>query len=154
MTTELKLPLNSEDIKTFLPHRYPFLLLDRVTAVDMEEKSLKGYKNLSANEEFFNGHFPGNPIMPGVLILEALAQAAGVLGFISSGNRPSDGYLFLYAGVDKVRFKNSAYPGDRLDLEVKILSEKRGIYRLEAKATVEGKLITSAEILCAERKVS
>ena len=153
MSEPIELPLTVETIKKYLPHRYPFLLVDRVTDVNMDELSIKAYKNLSINEEFFNGHFPGNPIMPGVLILEALAQAAGILGFISSANSPADGYIFLYAGVDKVRFKNSAYPGDRLELDVKLLNQKRGIYRLEGTATVDGKLICSAEIMCAERKV-
>lgn len=149
-----ELPLNSEAIKKLLPHRYPFLLIDRITDVNVEEKFAAGYKNLTVNEEFFNGHFPGQPIMPGVLILEAMAQLSGVLGFLNSGNRPEDGYLYLFAGIDNVRFKASAYPGDRIDMTAQVISGKRGIYKVETTAKVEGKLVASATIMCAERKVS
>lgn len=151
---DLKLPMNSEAIKKLLPHRYPFLLLDRVTQVDLEAKTIAGYKNLTANEEFFNGHFPNQPIMPGVLILEAMAQLTGVLGFLISGNRIEDGYLYLFAGIDNARFKKSAFPGDRIDMDARVISGKRGIYKVATAAYVDGELICSADIICAERKVT
>ncbi|BCE03304.1 3-hydroxyacyl-ACP dehydratase FabZ [Marinicellulosiphila megalodicopiae] len=147
----IELPLDHEAIKELLPHRYPFLLVDRITEYEAGT-FLKGYKNVSGNEEFFNGHFPGKAIMPGVLITEALAQVSAVLGFLTSGNRPQDGYLYLFAGIDNVRFKRQVVPGDQLVLESKLISERRGIYKFETKATVDGKVCCSAEILCAERK--
>lgn len=152
--TKPQLPLTIKDIQELLPHRYPMLLLDRVTDIDYELKTIKGFKNLTFNESFFQGHFPGQPIMPGVLILEALAQLTGVLGFSLSGNSHKDGYLYLFAGVDNVRFKQSAYPGDRLDMEAQLIAGKRGIYKVATQAYVDGRLICSAEIMCAERKVS
>ncbi|MFC3853487.1 3-hydroxyacyl-ACP dehydratase FabZ [Salinispirillum marinum] len=145
------LPMDHEQIKTLLPHRYPFLLVDRIIELE-PNKRIVGYKNVSGNEEFFNGHFPGQSIMPGVLILEALAQIGAILGFASSGNRHEDGYLFLFAGIDNVRFKRQVVPGDRLDLELEIISCKRGIYKMESRALVDGELAASADILCAERK--
>lgn len=148
----LQLPLDHEQIKQLIPHRYPFLLVDRVTELD-NGRFIRGYKNVSGNEDFFNGHFPGNAIMPGVLILEALAQLGAILGFAASGNRFEDGYLYLFAGVDNVRFKRSVVPGDRLDLELEIVSGKRGIYKMACKASVDGNLACSADIMCAERKV-
>lgn len=148
----LSLPLSIESIQELLPHRYPFLLLDRVTDY-VEGESIKGYKNVSANEQLFQGHFPGNAIFPGVLICEAMAQLTCVFGFLNSGHRPSDGYLYLFAGLDNVKFKRPVKPGDRLDMEVSFESERRGMLKVSAKAFVEGQLVTSADILCAERKV-
>ncbi|MCH8552330.1 MAG: 3-hydroxyacyl-ACP dehydratase FabZ [Natronospirillum sp.] len=150
---DVKLPLDHEQIKALIPHRYPFLMVDRVT--EMEDGTLiRGYKNVSGNEDFFNGHFPGRAIMPGVMILEALAQLGAILGFASSGNRYEDGFLYLFAGIDNVRFKRSVVPGDRLDLELKIVGGKRGIYKMECRASVDGQLACSADIMCAERQVS
>lgn len=148
----LSLPLSIESIQELLPHRYPFLLLDRVTDY-VEGESIKGYKNVSVNEQLFQGHFPGNAIFPGVLICEAMAQLTCVFGFLNSGHRPSDGYLYLFAGLDNVKFKRPVKPGDRLDMEVSFESERRGMLKVSAKAFVEGQLVTSADILCAERKV-
>lgn len=139
------------DIKTYLPQRYPFLMVDRV--VDMElGKWIKAYKNVTVNEEFFEGHFPGKPIMPGVLIIEALAQAAGVLGFKSQEKKPEDGYLYYFVGADNVRLKRPVVPGDRLMLEAEIVMARRGIYKFQCKASVDGELACEATILCAERK--
>jgi len=139
------------DIKTYLPQRYPFLMVDRV--VDMElGKWIKAYKNVTVNEEFFEGHFPGKPIMPGVLIIEALAQAAGVLGFKSQEKKPEDGYLYYFVGADHVRLKRPVVPGDRLMLEAEIVMARRGIYKFQCKASVDGELACEATILCAERK--
>lgn len=148
----LSLPLSIESIKELLPHRYPFLLLDRVTEYSAGE-SIKGFKNVSANEQLFQGHFPDNAIFPGVLICEAMAQLTCVFGFLNSGHRPSDGYLYLFAGLDNVKFKRPVKPGDRLDMEVMYESERRGMLKVTAKAYVDGQLVTSADILCAERKV-
>jgi len=147
----IEVPLDHEAIKDLLPHRYPFLLVDRVTEYK-EGEYLKAYKNVSGNEEFFNGHFPNKSIMPGVLITEALAQVSAILGFLTTGNRAQDGYLYLFAGIDNVRFKQQVVPGDQLVLESKLISQRRGIFKFETKATVDGKLCCSANILCAERK--
>lgn len=143
--------MNIEEIREYLPHRYPFLLVDRVTELTIGE-SVVAYKNVSINEPFFDGHFPGFAVMPGVLIIEAMAQAAGILGFKTMGKKPSDGSIYLFVGSDKARFKRQVVPGDRLQLEATILSEKRGIWKFECKATVDGELAASATILCADRK--
>ena len=111
--------MNINEIMTLLPHRYPFLLVDRVTEITPNQNIL-AYKNISFNEEVFNGHFPGAPIFPGVMIIEALAQASGILGFVSSGTSADDGKLYLFAGVDKVRFKRPVVPGDKLVLASEI----------------------------------
>lgn len=147
----VQLPLGHEQIQQLIPHRYPFLLVDRVTEIE-GQSVIRGYKNLSANEPFFQGHFPDKAIMPGVLIIEALAQLGAILGFIASGNRYDEGYLYLLAGVDQARFKRSVVPGDRLDLEVEILGGKRGIYKMACQAFVGTELACQAEILCAERR--
>ena len=140
-----------EDIKAYLPQRYPFLMVDRVVEIEMG-KRIKAYKNVTTNEEFFNGHFPAKPIMPGVLIIEALAQAAGVLGFKSQEKLPRDGYLYYFVGADDVRLKRPVVPGDQLVLEAELVTVRRGIYKFQCKATVDGELACEATILCAERK--
>lgn len=140
------------EIRKYLPHRYPFLLVDRVVEL-IEGESIVAYKNITVNEEVFNGHFPNAPVFPGVMIIEAMAQASGILGFKTMGKTPEDGSIYLFAGVDKVRFKRQVVPGDRLQLESTVVSEKRGIWKFECKATVEGELAASATILCADRKV-
>lgn len=139
------------EIKNYLPQRYPFLMVDRVLELELG-KSIKAYKNVTINEEFFQGHFPQKPIMPGVMIIEAMAQAAGVLGFKSQEKLPKDGYLYYFVGADNVRFKRPVVPGDQLTLEAKIITVKRGIYKFECRATVDGELACEATILCAERK--
>lgn len=140
------------EIRQFLPHRYPFLLVDRVTDVQ-PGKSISGFKNVTVNEEFFNGHFPEKPIMPGMLILESMAQLAGILGFHTTGKRPADGYIYLFVGADGVRFKRQVVPGDRLDLYAEAGQFKRNIYKFNCRATVNGELAASAEILVAEQIV-
>lgn len=139
-------------IRKYLPHRYPFLLVDRVVEL-VENESIVAYKNVSINEDIFNGHFPQAPIFPGVMIVEAMAQASGILGFKSQGKTPEDGSLYLFAGVDNVRFKRQVVPGDQLMLESKVVSVKRGIWKFECRATVDGELAASATIMCADRKV-
>lgn len=144
--------MDVQEIRQYLPHRYPFLLVDRV--VELEKgKSIKGYKNISINEEVFNGHFPEMPIFPGVMIVEALAQVSGILGFKTLGQKPEDGYLYLFAGIDNVRFKRQVIPGDRLQLESEVISERRGIWKFSGKASVDGELAASADILCAVKKI-
>jgi len=140
------------EIKKWLPHRYPFLLVDRVLELT-EGESIVAYKNISVNEEVFNGHFPQAPIFPGVMIVEAMAQASGILGFKTIGKTPQDGSVYLFAGADKVRFRRQVVPGDRLQLEAKVVSEKRGIWKFDCIATVDGELAASATIMCADRKV-
>ena len=145
--------MDINQIREYLPHRYPFLLVDRVAELDLEGKSIRAYKNVSINEPFFNGHFPEHPIMPGVLIIEAMAQAAGILGFKMMNMKPSDGTLYYFVGSDKLRFRQPVVPGDQLQLEAKYVSNKRSIWKFECKAIVEGKEVCSAEIICAERKI-
>ena len=139
------------DIQVYLPQRYPFLMVDRVLEIELGKRIL-AYKNVTTNEEFFVGHFPGKPIMPGVLIIEALAQAAGVLGFKSQEKLPKDGYLYYFVGADNVRLKRPVVPGDRLMLEAEILTARRGIFKFQCTASVDGELACEATILCAERK--
>ena len=141
-----------EEIQEYLPQRYPFLLVDRVVEMELG-KSIVAYKNVTINEPFFNGHFPGKPIMPGVLIIEALAQAAGVLGFKSQEKKPADGYLYYFVGADDVRLRRPVVPGDQLRLEARIVTNKKGIFKFDCRATVGDELVGTMTIMCAERKV-
>ncbi|MDA3806522.1 MAG: 3-hydroxyacyl-ACP dehydratase FabZ [Thiomicrorhabdus sp.] len=141
-----------KDIFDYLPHRYPFLLVDRVTEFE-SGKMLKGFKNVTFNEPQFTGHFPGNPIMPGVMIIEAMAQCTGILAFRSQGEKPDGSSLYYLAAVDNCRFRQAALPGDRLDFEVTVLGSKRGIWKFACTTKVDGKVIASADLMCAERKV-
>lgn len=144
--------LDIYQILEHLPHRYPFLLIDRVTEIN-PGVSLTGYKNVSYNEPFFPGHFPQRPIMPGVLILEALAQATGILAFRTVGKVPDGTSLYYFVGIDNARFKQPVQPGDQLELHVEFVKEKRGIWKFIGKATVDGKVVCSADLMCAEREV-
>ncbi|WP_133011918.1 3-hydroxyacyl-ACP dehydratase FabZ [Marinomonas flavescens] len=144
--------MDVNEIRKYLPHRYPFLLVDRVIEINLND-SIVAYKNVTVNEPFFTGHFPNYPVMPGVLIIEAMAQAAGVLGFKTMGKTPEDGSIYYFVGADKARFKRPVVPGDRLQLEAKIITEKRGIWKFECRASVDGELACSATIMCADRKV-
>ncbi|MDH4562095.1 MULTISPECIES: 3-hydroxyacyl-ACP dehydratase FabZ [unclassified Pseudomonas] len=145
--------MDINEIREYLPHRYPFLLVDRVVELDVEGKRIRAYKNVSINEPFFNGHFPQHPIMPGVLIIEAMAQAAGILGFKMLDVKPADGTLYYFVGSDKLRFRQPVLPGDQLILDAKFVSVKRGIWKFDCQASVDGKEVCSAEIICAERKL-
>jgi 3-hydroxyacyl-[acyl-carrier-protein] dehydratase len=138
------------DIRRYLPHRYPFLLVDRVVEVNAGE-SIVAYKNLSINEPFFEGHFPGNPIFPGVLLLEAMAQTSGILGFYSQGKTNEDGSTYYFAGADNLRFRRVCVPGDRVMLRASVVSQRRGIWKFDVSSDVDGELAASATILCADR---
>ena len=142
--------MDIDAIREHLPHRYPFLLVDRVIDIELG-KRIEAYKNLSINEPFFDGHFPHNPVFPGVLLVEAMAQAAGILGFKSMGKTPADGSIYYLVGVDNLRFKRPCVPGDRVHLHAEIVSERRGIWKFAVRAEVEGNICASATILCADR---
>ncbi|MGK0442104.1 MAG: 3-hydroxyacyl-[acyl-carrier-protein] dehydratase [Pseudohongiellaceae bacterium] len=144
--------MDVKEIREYLPHRYPFLLVDRVTELKVGE-SITAIKNVSVNEPFFNGHFPDKPVMPGVLIIEAMAQAAGILGFKTQGKTPADGSIYLFVGVDGVRFKRQVVPGDQLELKVDYVSDRRGLWKFQCSSFVDGELAASASILCADKKV-
>lgn len=136
------------EIRRFLAHRYPFLLVDRVVQLEVG-KSLTAIKNVTINEPFFNGHFPEKPIMPGVLIIEAMAQATGLLGFRTMGEEPQQDKLYILVGVDKVKFKKQVVPGDQLELYAEVLRHKGKMWIFRTEARVDGVVATSAEIKCA-----
>ena len=142
--------MNIDQILEYLPHRYPFLLVDRVTEID-KGVSITGYKNVTINEPFFTGHFPGNPIMPGVLILEAMAQISGILGFVTNDSKPTEGRIQYFAGSNRVRFKRPVIPGDRLVLESSLIANKHSIWKFDCRALVDGNVVCVAEIMTAER---
>lgn len=138
--------LYSDQIKNHLPHRYPFLLLDRVLEYEVRDH-LIAIKNVSINEPFFLGHFPEKAIMPGVLIIEAMAQAAAMLGEVSMVEKPSENSLYFLVGVDQVRFKKPVVPGDQLLIDARFVKERRNIWKFNATASVDGKVVSSAELL-------
>lgn len=142
-----------EEIRRFLPHRYPFLLVDRVLEC-IPGESLTAIKNVSVNEPFFTGHFPETPIMPGVLIIEALAQATGLLGFRTMSEEPRNDVLYMLVGVDNVRFKRQVIPGDQLFLKVKLERRSRVVWKFSCEATVDGEVVTMADMLCAAKPVN
>ncbi|TVQ73415.1 MAG: 3-hydroxyacyl-[acyl-carrier-protein] dehydratase FabZ [Oceanospirillales bacterium] len=144
--------MDVNEIRKYLPHRYPFLLVDRVIEL-VPGESIVAIKNVTVNEPFFNGHFPDHPVMPGVLLVEAMAQAAGILGFKTMDKTPQDGSIYYFVGADDLRFKRPVVPGDQVKLEANVLSERRGIWKFGVKASVDGQLVCSATILCADRKV-
>ena len=150
--TEYALPIEAKTLQTLLPHRYPFLLLDRVTAFEANQ-TLTAIKNVTMNEPFFQGHFPGFPVMPGVLITEALAQACGTLAILSEGGR-NDKEIYFFAGIDNARFKRQVIPGDQLVFEVELLQSKRGIGKFKAVAKVDGQVAAEAEIMCDKKVVA
>jgi len=140
--------VNINEIAQYLPHRYPFLLVDRV--IEMEEhKRVVAIKNVTINEPFFPGHFPHHPVMPGVLIIEAMAQAAAVLSFKSSGKAPGEDQVVYFAGIDNVRFKRPVTPGDQLVMEIEITNNKRNIFKYHGVARVDGEVAAEADLMCA-----
>lgn len=138
--------IDIQEILELLPHRYPFVLVDRVLALT-PGKNIVAIKNVTINEPFFVGHFPGRPLMPGVLIVEAMAQAAGLLSFKTPELKLTRGSIFYFAGIDHARFKRPVEPGDRLQLEAEILKIVRGVGKFSCRATVDGKLAAEGEIL-------
>jgi 3-hydroxyacyl-[acyl-carrier-protein] dehydratase len=136
-----------------LPHRYPILLVDRVLEIE-KGKRIKALKNVSINEPYFSGHFPHRPVMPGVLMLEALAQAAALLAFDSVGVTPDDKTVYYFAGIDGARFKRPVEPGDQLILEVELDRMKAGIFKFKARAKVGDEIATEAELMCTMRTIS
>lgn len=155
MSYTVQLPLDVTAIKALLPHRYPFLLVDRVVEFEANKRVL-AYKNVSNNEPFFNGHFPGRPVMPGVLVIEALAQAGGLLTQlscqVSNEGKPDFDKLFYLVKVDAARFSKMVVPGDRLELEVTLKRLIRNMAMYSGVARVDGEQVACADILCAEAK--
>lgn len=144
--------MDIREILDHLPHRYPFLLVDRVLEVE-PGKSIHAYKNITMNEPYFVGHFPHHPVMPGVLIMEALAQAAGILSFKTMGSKPDDNSVFYFVGIDDCRFKKPVMPGDQLHLHIELMRQMRGIWKYKAEARVDGQVVAEATLMCAKRDV-
>lgn len=144
--------MDIHEILEHLPHRYPFLLVDRVLEVE-PGKSIHAYKNVTMNEPYFVGHFPHHPVMPGVLIMEALAQAAGILSFKTMDSKPDDNSVFYFVGIDECRFKKPVMPGDQLHLHVEIERNMRGIWKYKAEARVDGQVVAEAKLMCAKRDI-
>ena len=136
-----------------LPHRYPFLLVDRVLSVE-PGKDIVALKNVTINEPFFPGHYPHHPVMPGVLIIEAMAQVAALLSFKSMGSKPDDKSVYYFAGIDGARFKRPVTPGDQLIIKVALLRSMRGVFKFKARAEVDGQLAAEAELLCTVKSVA
>jgi len=144
--------MDIHEILQKLPHRYPIILVDRVLEIE-PGKRIAALKNVTINEPVFMGHFPHYPVMPGVLIVEALAQAAAILSFVSFEKRADHNSVYYFAGIDNARFKRPVGPGDQLRLEVELLRDMRGVGKFRARATVDGQLAAEAELLCAYRQI-
>ena len=142
--------MDIHEILRHLPHRYPFLLIDRVLSME-QGKSIVALKNVTINEPFFPGHYPHHPVMPGVLVIEAMAQAAALMSFKSQGNMPDDSTVYYFVGIDGARFKRPVVPGDQLILNVETIRNARGLWKFKAWAEVDGKLAAEAEIMCTMR---
>ncbi|MDR3481668.1 MAG: 3-hydroxyacyl-ACP dehydratase FabZ [Burkholderiaceae bacterium] len=145
--------LDINQIKEYLPHRYPMLLVDRVLDWELG-KSITAIKNVTINEEFFNGHFPHKPVMPGVIMIEALAQTAALLSFLTMGKKPDENSVVYFIGIDGARFKRPVEPGDQIRMEVEILRCTRGIWKYKARASVDGQTAVEAELMCTMRSAS
>ncbi|MRW90005.1 3-hydroxyacyl-ACP dehydratase FabZ [Duganella sp. FT80W] len=141
------------EIKSYLPHRYPLLLVDRVLSYE-EGKTITAIKNVTVNEEFFNGHFPHKPVMPGVLMIEAMAQTAALLSFKTMNLKPDENSVVYFVGIDGARFKRPVGPGDQLRMDVEILRNARGIWKYKAVGTVDGQVAVEAELMCTIRSVA
>ncbi len=144
--------MDIHEILEYLPHRYPILLVDRVLEVVPGER-ITALKNVSINEPFFPGHYPHHPVMPGVLIVEAMAQTAAILSFKTLGGKPDDKSVYYFVGIDGARFKRPVSPGDQLIMEVSITANKRGIWKFSAQAKVDGQVACEAELMCTMRKL-
>ena len=145
-------PLDIRGVLEYLPHRFPFVLVDRVLELEPGKRIL-AQKNVTFNEPFFPGHFPNYPVMPGVLIVEALAQSAAILAFQTQGNKADDKSVYLFVGIDNARFKRPVTPGDVLHLEVSIMRVSRGLWKFAGKALVDGAVAAEAEIMCTLRNI-
>ncbi len=143
-------PFDIKRVMAALPHRYPMLLVDRVLDYELG-KSIVAIKNVTANEEYFNGHFPHKPVMPGVLMIEALAQTAALLSFLTMGKKPDSSSVVYFVGIDAARFKRPVGPGDQLRMEVEITRSSRGIYKYKARGSVDGETALEAELMCTMR---
>jgi 3-hydroxyacyl-[acyl-carrier-protein] dehydratase len=142
--------MDIHEIMRHLPHRYPFLLVDRVLECEIGQR-IRAIKNVSINESFFQGHFPGYPVMPGVLIIEAMAQVSAILAYMTRAERPDDKSLLFFAGIDDARFKRPVFPGDQLVLESTELNVVRSVFKFAAKASVDGELVAEAVLMAAVR---
>ncbi len=145
--------LDINQIKEYLPHRYPMLLVDRVLEWE-SGKTIRAIKNVTINEEFFNGHFPNKPVMPGVLMIEALAQTSALLAFLTMGQKPDENAVVYFLGIDNARFKRPVEPGDQLVMQVEILRQSRGIWKFKAHASVDGQLAVEGELMCTMRSIA
>ncbi len=145
--------IDVNEILRYLPHRYPFLLIDRVLELEPDRRVV-AIKNVTINEPYFVGHFPHLPVMPGVLVVEAMAQAAGVLSFATMGRRSDDNSVFYFAGIDEARFKRPVVPGDQLRLEVDILRKSRLLWKFKGSASVDGQVVAEAQLMCALREIA
>lgn len=153
MTKPADTSMNINEILDHLPHRYPFVLIDRVISLDLN-KEITVLKNVTVNEPFFPGHFPYLPVMPGVLIVEAMAQAAAVLSFKTMGIKPTQDSVYYFAGIDKARFKKPVSPGDQLILNVKIDRILKGIWKYNGVATVDGEVVAEASMMCILKNIN
>ena len=144
--------INVTEIMEALPHRYPFLLVDRV--IDIADDEITAIKNVTINEEFFNGHFPNKPVMPGVLMIEALAQTSALLAFLTMGQKPDENAVVYFLGIDNTRFKRPVVPGDQLLMLVEIQRHARGIWKFKTQATVDGQVAVEADLMCTMRSIT
>ena len=144
--------MDIHEILEYLPHRYPFLLIDRVLSCE-PGKEIVALKNVSINEPFFTGHFPHHPVMPGVLVVEALAQASAILAFKTTGTKSTDDSIYYFVGIDKARFKKPVCAGDQLILKVSVLRVMRGLWKFACRAEVAGEVVAEAEVLCTMRNL-
>lgn len=147
MTNQTDTSMDIHEILDHLPHRYPFVLIDRVVSLDLG-KEITAIKNVSVNEPYFPGHFPYHPVMPGVLIVEAMAQAAAILSFKTMDTKPSDDSVYYFAGIDSARFKKPVSPGDQIILNVKIDRILKGIWKYSGVASVDGNVVAEAQMMC------
>ena len=148
------LNMNVEDVYKILPHRFPFLLVDRVLDIDGEKGWISCLKNVTANEPFFQGHFPSRPVMPGMLIMEAMAQAAGILGHEMVQPEGDEPPICYFAAADRVRFRRPVIPGDQLIMMAQYISRRRHIWKFSCSAAVEGETVCSAEVVCARKEIT
>ena len=147
MTENVATSMDIHEILEHLPHRYPFVLVDRVVSLELG-KEIVAIKNVSVNEPYFPGHFPYHPVMPGVLIIEAMAQAAAILSFKTMDTKPSDDSVYYFAGIDSARFKKPVSPGDQIILNVKIDRILKGIWKYSGTASVDGSIVAEAQMMC------